>query len=138
MQLHYDPESPHRVLVMMMAGDLDQRTRSTLTARCAGDAEVRGVAPVEDEQHAAYRLEALRDALEQRGIPLEAAVGESDPTRAAEREIAEFHPDELIVVMHAIGEEEAQERHLSTRLRERFLMPMTFIRTMPHEAITAD
>ena len=36
------------------------------------------------------------------------------------------------------AEEDAQERHLSTRLRERFLMPMTFIRTMPHEAITAD
>ena len=132
MQTHFDPDAPHKVLIMMMTGELDQRTQSTLTARCGGDAEVRAVAPEGD------RLDVLRAALERRGIPMEGALGDSDPARAAETEIAQFDPDELIVVMHAIGEEADEERHLSTRLRERFLMPMTFIRTRPQGVITAD
>jgi hypothetical protein len=139
------------VLIMMLAGELDQRTQSTLTARCAGDAEVRGVAPVPltgaaritGDDHrtrpiAKQRLDILRTALETRGIPMEGALGDSDPTQAAEDEIAQFDPDELIVVMHAVGEEDSQERHLSAKLRERFLMPMTFIRTRPNGVITAD
>ncbi len=147
MQLQYDPEAPHRILIMMMAGDLDERTRSTLTARCGGDAEVRGVAPVPagraaritGDDHAErpiakQRLDVLRGVLERRGIPMEGAIGDSDPTLAAEDEIAEFKPDELIVVLHAVGEEEPPERHLTARLRERFLMPMTFIRTHPNGA----
>lgn len=144
MQLQYDPDAPHRILIMMMAGELDPRTQSTITARCAGDAEVRGVAPIpaglgaritgddhKERPVAAQRLEILRTALELRGIPLETSLGDSDPAQAAQDEIAQFQPDELIVVMHAIGEEDPQERHLTTRLRERFLMPMTFIRTRP-------
>ena len=66
---------------------------------------------------------------------MESALGDHDPTQAAEHEIAQFNPDELIVVMHAIGEEEAEERHLSAKLRGRFLMPMTFIRAQPTRPI---
>ena len=132
MQPHYDPDAPHRVLVMMLADELDRRTQSTLTARCAGDAEVRAVASAGD------RLDVLRGVLEPRGIPTEVALGDSDPTQAAEDEIARFNPDELIVVMHAVGEEEAEERHLSAKLRGRFLMPMTFIRAQPQGVISAD
>jgi hypothetical protein len=132
MQPHYDTDAPHRVLVMMLTDELDGRTQSTLMARCAGDAEVRAVASADD------RLDALRAALAPRGIPMESALGDHDPTQAAEHEIAQFNPDELIVVMHAIGEEEAEERHLSAKLRGRFLMPMTFIRTKPQGVISAD
>ena len=57
MQPHYDPDAPHRVLIMMMADELDPRTESTLSARCGGDAEVRAVASADD------RLDRILDRL---------------------------------------------------------------------------
>ncbi len=129
-----------RVLVVATADVQGEEVFRELAAHTKPDSDVKVVVPIP-----AGRLETFsqddrkgRPIAEQRlanalagclahGIDATGAIGDLSPTQTIDDEIAIYHPDELVIVMHSAEESTWSEHHLEQQAHARFELPITVV-----------
>jgi hypothetical protein len=130
----------HRVLVVANETVGGGELLNELRARAGEHSDVLVVAPAlnsrlrhlfADVDHARgeaeVRLEKSISALAAAGIPARGAVGDSDPVRAIEDALFEFHADEIVISTHPPERSNWLEKKVVQRARERFDIPITHV-----------
>jgi GABA permease len=128
-----------KVLVIANETCAGRELLDTLKQHAAG-AEVLVVAPALNSRlrHILADVDKAREAAEERltasiaelrGIGIEArgAVGDSDPVRAAEDALAEFHADEIVVSTHPEKRSNWLEKGVVERITQKFQLPVTHV-----------
>jgi hypothetical protein len=78
---------------------------------------------------AQQRLDQTLSQLHTVGIEAHGEIGDEDPLRAIEDALRTFGADEIIISTHPEARSNRLERHVVTRARERFALPITHIVT---------
>jgi hypothetical protein len=78
------------------------------------------------------RLDHSLEHVRERGIDVSGHVGDSDPVIAIEDELAEFDPDEIVIVTHPESEAAWLEGDLFERARRRFEPAITHVTVEHH------
>ena len=130
----------HRILVVANETVAGRELLDELRRRAGGDSDVLVVAPALNSrlrylfadvdrarEQAEQRLRESIATLQMAGIRAHGAVGDSNPVRAMEDALFEFHADEIVISTHPPDRSNWLEKKTVEQAREKFQVPITHV-----------